>query len=200
MTTHLPLIYVVIECPLGMKNPIIIESKAHIGNREVLDLMKNVMKSNQTISLPKNFKNVNFEKTSGVIFEPDEYIVHKFFGQKRHAIYRRPWIIVKNRFVKYSRIDEPVYILDNGTLYEYYEFKTLKFSNILLKKNGNEFKWTKNTPQNIFERRGDFQNVTLIAVVESDMGLNKLPTDFEKSAIISEIIPDTYEVLHIEGN
>ena len=183
-----------------MKNPIIIGSKVDIENDEMHALMKNVMKSNQTISLTTNFKNVSFERTSGVIFEPDKDILNRFFGKKVSAIAQKPWIIVKNRFENYSRIDEPVYILDNGTLYEHYEFKSLKFSNTLAKKYGNEFKWTENTPQNIFERRGNFQNITLIAVVEPDMGQNILPTDFEKFAIISDMIPDTYEVLHNEGN
>ena len=60
---------------------------------------------------------------------------------------------------------------------------------------GNEFKWTENVAQNIFERRRDFQNITLFAVVETDMGQNSLPEDYEKLAPVSDLIPDTHEVI-----
>ena len=89
--------------------------------------MKSVMIINQTIAMTKNVKNISLEFSSGILFNPDKTTERQFFGDKDYVICQKPWIIVTSKLDVYSRIDEPIYILDNKTLYEHYSFKTLKY-------------------------------------------------------------------------
>ena len=48
--------------------------------------------------------------------------------------------------------------------------------------------------RSFFERRGNFDNITLVAVTEAQAKINILPNNFEKVAPVSKIVPNTYEV------
>ena len=175
---------------LNLKNPIIIGNQSAIQNEEMYQLMKSIMKLNQTITISTNVVNLNFQSTSGILIKPDENILNKLYNQKIN----KPWIIVKRKLKKYCRIDEPIYILDRDTLYEHYELKSLKFSNIVARKHGKVFKWNKNMHKNLYERRGNFRNITLIGVVDAYIQYNKLPFDLDEKANKSNILPNSYEV------
>ena len=56
------------------------------------------------------------------------------------------------------------------------------------------FKWNKNIHKNLYERRGNFRNVTLIGVVDAYIQYNKLPIDLDEKANKSNILPNSYEV------
>ena len=175
---------------LNLKNPIIIGNQSAIQNKEMFQMMKSIMKLNQTITISTNVVNLNFQSTSGILIKPDENILNKLYSQKIN----KPWIIIKRKLKKYCRIDEPIYILDRDTLYEHYELKSLKVSNIVARKYGKVFKWNKNMHKNLYERRGNFRNITLIGVVDAYIQYNKLPIDLDEKANKSNILPNSYEV------
>ena len=112
-------------------------------------------------------------------------------GSQRLTIYASPR---GNQSQKYSRIDEPLYELENGALWEHFEFKSIRKSRELAKLYGNELKWAPNVPKNFFERRGNFENITLLAMTEAELSYNELPKDLKEVANVSELIPNTYEV------
>ena len=99
---------------------------------------------------------------------------------------------MKNGFSNYSRIDEPLYVLDNGTLYENYEIKFIKVSNILSRKFGNNYRWAEDMNKDFFQRRGNFHGITLFDMVDSWIANNNFPS--EKLNNLSDVIPNTYEV------
>ena len=178
---------------LDMKNPIVIGRNSDIKNKEMHNLMKDVMKLNQTIAFT-NLRNISVQKNTGIIFQSDEYTFDELFDQKRNAIIQKPWIIVKKELKKYSRIDEPLYVLDNGTLYEHYELKSLRISNILGKKLDNKLIWAADMPKMFFDRRGNFHGQTLFSMVEFYPPDNKLKKQFNGMPNFSDTIPNTYEV------
>ena len=103
-------------------------------------------------------------------------------------------MIVGKTKIKYSRIDEPLYFLDNGTLLERYELKSIRKSNVLATIDNNELKWNSNKARNFFERRGNFENITLFAVTDAYSMYKQLPSNFKEIAPISNVVPNTYEV------
>ena len=123
------------------------------------------------------------------------YNFHKFlFWWQEYANIQRPWVIVGKTQIKYSRIDEPLYFLDNVTLLEQYELKSIRKTNVLATIDNNEFKWDVNKARNIFDRRGNFENLTLFAVTDAYSMYNQLPKNFKEIAPISNVVPNTYEV------
>ena len=99
--------------------------------------------------------------------------------------------------LKYSRIDEPLYQLDEGNLWEYYRFKSITKSVRLATLIKNEFQWNTNKSKNLFERRGNFENITLFGMSGIWTTYNNLPNSFIKEDHISKTIPDTYEVMKL---
>ena len=87
-----------------------------------------------------------------------------------------------------------MYLFTNGTLWEHFEIKTLQKTNRLGKLWGKEFKWNVNMPKNFYERRGSFENITLIAMTAEEMLYNQLPKDWKSLVKTSQIVADTYEV------
>ena len=76
----------------------------------------------------------------------------------------------------------------------------MRKSNSLGTFNGDEFIWNQNLSQNIFERRGNFNNVTLFGMTEKQLTFHQLPTDLEKIEQASKLIPETYEVKAVPKN
>ena len=103
-------------------------------------------------------------------------------------------MIIGKTQIKYSRIDEPLYFLDNGTLLEQYELKSIRKTNVLATIDNHKFEWNVNKARNIFDRRGNFENITLFAVTDAYALYNQLPENFKDIAPISNVIPNTYEV------
>ena len=95
---------------------------------------------------------------------------------------------------KYSRIDEPLYELDNGTLWEHYKFKSIQKSTKLATLQGNYLKWLENIPKNLYERRGNLENITLFAMTEYETSYNILPSNLKEVANVSEEVSNSYEV------
>ena len=145
-------------------------------------------------SFSTTIKNDSLLKSNGILLQPDEHIIAKMFGQDKLAKIKKPWIILGKQVKKYSRIDEPLYFLDNGTLWEHYKLKHIRKSNVLGSLYGHKFKWNENMPKNFFDRRGNFEKLTLIGVTETEWTFNQLPFNFDVIANISESIPNTYEV------
>ena len=65
----------------------------------------------------------------------------------------------------YSRIDKPLYVLENETLWEQFQFKDLKRKNELAEINGNKILWNSDHTKSFLDRRGDFGNVSLIGML-----------------------------------
>ena len=176
---------------LDMAHPVIIGKHNDIKTKEIFHLMKDVMNLNQTISTITKFRNSSLLNVPGIMINPDGDTISDFYNKNIRQKLQKPWIIIGQQIHEYSQIDEPLYFLKNGLLFEHYEFKSLRKTNVLGKVNNNEFIWNENTKTNLFERRGNFENLTLIAVTEHDRTFTDFPPNM---ANISEIVPKTVEV------
>ena len=179
---------------LEMKNPVIIGNAGDLRTKEMFQLMKETMRLNQTILLATTIRIEILQKSPGILIRSDNDTINSFFGEKKINKISKPWIIIGRQLNEYSRIDEPVYVLDNNVLWEQYEFKSLRKRNELGRVNGSIFQWNEDMPVNIWDRRGNFDNLTLIAVTESGLTCNFLPNDLEKSEDISNIVSNSFEV------
>ena len=180
---------------LDMTNPVIIGKINDLRTKEMFTLMKNVMKLNQTICLSKSIRNNSLQTSPGIVIQPTEHIFAQFFDQNTYANIKKPWILVVKKLEKYSRIDELIFFLENKTLWERYEFKSMKKTNILaIQQDDGEFKWNQKYSENFLERRGNFENTKLIAMTESWLALTQLPRNLDEIANISKEVPESYEV------
>ena len=185
---------------LGMSNPVIVGEKSNLRNTEMFYLMKDVMKLNQTICLTYNIRNISLLNSPGIIIEPfNDNIRSLFDNQTMKANIKRPWIIVTKKINRYSRIDEPLYFLANETLLEQYEFKSITKTNVLGTLIGKKFEWNKNYPEGFFERRANFEGITLLGMTENELNFNQLQKGFEHSVKDSIKVPNTYEVSLIKN-
>ena len=64
-----------------MKNPIIVGAKTDLKNKEMFDLMKNVMKLDQSISLIDRIRNGSLHQTSGIIINPTDKVFLKLMNK-----------------------------------------------------------------------------------------------------------------------
>ena len=176
---------------LDMAHPVIIGKHNDIKTKEIFHLMKDVMNLNQTISTITKFRNGSLLNVPGIMINPDGDTISDFHRKNRCQKLQKPWIFISEQIHEYSQIDEPLYFLKNGLLFEHYEFKSLRKTNVLGEVNNNEFIWNENIKTNLFERRGNFENLTLIAVTEHDRTFTDFPPNM---ANVSEIVPKTVEV------
>ena len=107
---------------------------------------------------------------------------------------RKPWIVVGKYLKTYTQIDKPLYFLENGKLYEQFELKSLKKRNNLGRIKDSKLSWNINQNKNFLERRGNFENLTLIGMTDPWSNTIVLPKEWEKNAKVSVIVKDTYEV------
>ena len=156
--------------------------------------MKNVMMLNQSICLTTTITNNTVQRSPGIIFKTNARANSKFQDQITSGHINKPWIIINNQRKKYSPIDVPLYFLENKMLWEHYELKSMKFHNSLGRLDGEQFIWNQNVAQNFFERRGNFNNITLFGMTDTELTYNQLPKDLEKTENQSKIISETYEV------
>ena len=110
---------------------------------------------------------------------------------------RRPWIIVSDSFNSYSQINEPFYVLNSGSIWEQYQFKSLKKIEFLGTIKGEVFQWNQNVTKSFFERRGNLENQTLIGITEAFGTTNIFEKEWKKLSSLSNIVPNTYEVTNL---
>ena len=95
-------------------------------------VMKSIMKQNQSVLITSNIKNGSIQKLPGIILKQN--LPDTFYEIPMNL--HKPWVIVGKQIERYSQINQPLYFLENGTLYEQFEFKSMKikvrrFRNIL---------------------------------------------------------------------
>ena len=129
-----------------------------------------------------------------MVFKPNDRAASKFYDQITSARSQKPWIIIDKKQEKYSPIDVPLYFLENEMLWEHYRLKSMRKRKYLGRLSGEQFIWNQNISQNFFERRGNFNNITLFGMTDTELTYNQLPKDLEKTENSSKIISETYEV------
>ena len=152
------------------------------------------MKRNQTICVTTSIKDENIQRSPGIIIKPYQDDDFSFNQTKFASNILKPWIIAGDVERKYAPIDKPLYTLINGALWEHFELKTMQKTNRLGRLYGKEFKWKENMPQNFYERRGNFENVTLIAMTTKEMSYVTLLKDWKSPVNKSQVVSDSYEV------
>ena len=185
--------YLSILDQLDMSNPMIIGELGYLRNRKMFHFMKNVMTLNQSICLTTTITNSTLQRSPGIIFTTNARATFKFQDQITSAHINKPWIIVDNHPKKYTPIDVPLYFLENKMLREHYELKSMRFHNSLGWLDGEQFIWNRKVAQNFFERRGNFNNITLFGMTETGV-YSLVPKDLEKTEKPSKEISETYEV------
>ena len=175
---------------LDMKNPVIIGTKSALKTKNMFDLMKDVMKQNQTICLTSNITNHVFQQSPGIFLH--QPISGNLFGN--YTNFKKPWIIIGKAHEIYSQINTPLYLFENGELWEQYKFKSITKRNKLATIQNNDLLWENQHDKNFLERRGNFDNITLIGMTDTWENFIVLPIEWRKIAKISTIIKDTHEV------
>ena len=107
---------------LEMKNPVIVGDLKELKMDVMFHLMKHIMKQNNNVLVTSDIRNRSIIESPGIILRqnlPDD-----FFEKPMNL--HKPWIVFGTLIEKYSQINQPLYFLDNGTLYEQFQFKSLK--------------------------------------------------------------------------
>ena len=107
---------------LDMRNPIIVGDKKELKMDEMFHLMKSIMTQNQNVLITSDIRNGSIIESPGIILRQN--LPDNFFEKPMNL--HKPWIVFGTQIEKYSQINQPLYFLDNGTLYEQFEFKSLK--------------------------------------------------------------------------
>ena len=105
-----------------MRNPIIVGDIKELKMDKMYHLMKSIMEKNQNVRITSNIRNKSFQESPGIILRqnaPD-----KFYEIPMNL--HKPWVIIGKQVNSYSQINQPLYFLENRTVYEQYEFKSLK--------------------------------------------------------------------------
>ena len=181
---------------LKMRNPYIIGKNKDLKTRNLFYLMKATMNENQTICLSTSINNKNLQKSPGVIIQSDEGDNFTFSDRNFETNINRPWIIVGDVENKHFQFDKPLYVLTNDTLWEFFKLRTLHKSNQLGSLHDNDFKWNRRFSDNFYERRGNFENLTLITMVDEEMSYNILPKNWKSLVNSSSVVPHSFEVCY----
>ena len=204
-TFHL-LLYIYIACAqvncqflsllqeLDMKNPVIIGNKSLLKTKNMFSLMKSIMTQNQSICLTSNLKSQHVHQSAGIILDQ---ILFTNLMQK-NANFKKPWIIFGKVDEIYSPINTPLYSFENETLWENFEFKSIRKKNKLARIIRNKLYWNNQEKKYFFERRGNFENITLIGMTDAYNHFIKLPKGWQKVAKVSTVVKDTYEVRNFQ--
>ena len=107
---------------LDMKNPVIVGDMKALKMNKMFYVMKSIMKQNQSVLIASNMKNGSIQKSPGIILKQN--LPDTFYEIPMNL--HKPWVIVGKQKERYSQINQPLYFLDNGTLYEQFEFKSMK--------------------------------------------------------------------------
>ena len=107
---------------LDMKNPVIVGDMEVLKINKMFFVMKSIMKQNQSVSITSNIKNGSIQESTGIILRQN---VPDNFYELPMNLYK-PWVIIGKQIKRHSQINQPLYFLENGTLYENFRFKSLK--------------------------------------------------------------------------
>ena len=107
---------------LDMRNPIIVGDIKELKMDKMYHLMKSIMEKNQNVRITSNIKNKSFQESPGIILRQN--VPDKFYEIPMNL--HKPWIIIGKQVDSYSKINQPLYFLENRTVYEQFEFKSLK--------------------------------------------------------------------------
>ena len=107
---------------LEMKNPVIVGNIKELKIDKMFHAMKVIMKQNQNVLITSNIKNGSIQESPGIILRQN---VPNNFYELPMNLYK-PWVIIGKQIKSHSQINQPLYFLENGTLYEKFEFKSLK--------------------------------------------------------------------------
>ena len=179
-----------------MRNPYIIGKNKDLKTRDLFYLMKATMNKNQTICLSTSINNKNLQRSPGVMIQSDEGDNFTFSERNFETNVNRPWIIVGDVGNKHFQIDKPLYVLTNDTLWEFFKLRTLQKSNRLGSLHDNDFKWNRRFSDNFYERRGNFENLILITMVDEEMSYNILPKNWKSLVNSSSVVPHSFEVCY----
>ena len=80
------------------------------------------MKKNQNVRIATKIKNRSVQESPGIILRQN--VPDKFYEIPMNL--HKPWVIIGKLVDSYSQINQPLYFLENRTVYEQYEFKSLK--------------------------------------------------------------------------
>ena len=107
---------------LEMKNPLIVGDIKELKIDKMFNVMKVIMKQNQSVMITSNIKNGSIQESPGIILRQN---VPDNFYELPMNLYK-PWVIIGKQIKRHSQINQPLYFLENGTLYENFRFKSLK--------------------------------------------------------------------------
>ena len=107
---------------LEMKNPVIVGDIKDLKMDEMFHLIKHIMKQNQSVLITSDIGNGSIIESPGIILRQN--LPDNFFEKPMNL--HKPWVVFGSQIDKYSQINQPLYFLDNGTLYEQFKFKSLK--------------------------------------------------------------------------
>ena len=105
-----------------MRNPIIVGDIKELKMDKMYHLMKSIMEKNQNVRITSNIKNNSFQESPGIILRQN--VPDKFYEIPMNL--HKPWVIIGEEVDIFSQINQPLYFLENRTVYEQYEFKSLK--------------------------------------------------------------------------
>ena len=205
MQTFHILIYIYIACTqvncqfllllqeLDMKNPVIIGNKSLLKTRNMFNLMKSIMTQNQSICFTPSLKNEHIRQSPGIIL--DKSLSTNLLQSNTN--FKKPWIFFGKVDEMYSPVNIPLYSFENETLWENFEFKSIRKKNKLARIIKNKLYWNNQQKKNFFERRGNFENITLIGMTDAYNRFIKLPKGWQKVAKVSTVVKDTYEVRNL---
>ena len=88
------------------------------------------MNKNQNVRITSNLKNRSIQESPGIILRQN--VPDTFYEIPMNI--HNPWVIVGKEIERYSQINQPLYFLENGTVYEKFEFKSMKIKVRILQK------------------------------------------------------------------
>jgi hypothetical protein len=107
---------------LDMRNPIIVGDNKELKMDKMVHLMKSIMKQNQSVWITSNLNNGSMKESPGIILRQN--VPDTFYEIPMNL--HKPWVIVGKEIERYSQINQPLYFLENGTVYEQFECKSMK--------------------------------------------------------------------------
>ena len=115
---------------LDMRNPIIVGDNKALKMDKMAHLMKKIMKQNQSVWITSNLNNGSMQESPGIILRQN--VPDTFYEIPMNL--HKPWVIIGKVIERYSQINQPLYFFENGTVYEQFEFKSLKIKVRILQK------------------------------------------------------------------
>lgn len=117
------------------------------------------------------------------------------YQQNKKDLQEKTVVLINDSNDWFSRMDEPIYFLKKNVISEQYQYKSLKKRRILaITQNSSNFVWRKGISKSILERRGNFENLTILGMQAEEQSNCKLPDNYEHFTEYSKVIPKAYEV------